>query len=246
MFLNVRRMLVLSTGSLLSLAVGISAAHAADAATTASAAEVTTAAGSSLSDITVFARKRAENAQQVPIPITTLSASELTRQNLVNFSDFASKFPAFSVYITNPKQLNLGIRGIGNNGFNTDGIDGSVGIFIDGVYTGRQGMVSSDFNDIADVELLRGPQGTLFGKNTTAGAVIINTLKPSFTTGATAEVNVGNMGLREGKASVTGTLIDGLLAARLSGYYTQIDGNYQNLYNGGYQNARQGQGLRGQ
>ncbi len=249
MYFVVRRLLVLSTGSLLSLAVGISEVHAADAAPPAPAAEVAAdaAAGDgALGAITVFARKRAENAQQVPIPITTLSSAELTRQNLVNFSDFASKFPAFSVYITNPKQLNLGIRGIGNNGFNTDGIDGSVGIFVDGVYTGRQGMVSSDFNDIADVELLRGPQGTLFGKNTTAGAVIINTLKPSFTTGLTAEVNAGNMGLREGKASITGTLIDGLLAGRLSGYYTQFDGSYLNTFNGGYQNARQGQGLRGQ
>jgi len=182
----------------------------------------------------------------VPIAITTLGAAELSTQNLVNFTDFQTKFPAFSVYLTNPKQLNLGIRGIGNNGFNTDGIDGSVGIFLDGVYTGRQGMVSSDFNDIADVELLRGPQGTLFGKNTTAGAVLINTLKPSFNAGATAEVNVGNMGLREGKASVTGTLVKDLVAFRLSGYYTQTDGNYLNLYNNQYQNARQGEGLRGQ
>ncbi|MEO7170617.1 MAG: TonB-dependent receptor plug domain-containing protein, partial [Sphingomonas sp.] len=90
-------------------------------------------------DITVVARKKSENAQQVPIPITVIGTAELTRQNLVNFTNFQVKFPSFSVYLTNPKQLNLGIRGIGNNGFNTDGIDGSVGIFVDGVYTGRQG-----------------------------------------------------------------------------------------------------------
>jgi iron complex outermembrane receptor protein len=133
----------------------------------------------------VVARKRSENAQEVPIPVTVISPLELTRQNLVNFTSISSiqaARPSRSI-LTNPKQLNLGIRGIGNNGFNTDGIDGSVGIFVDGVYTGRQGMASSDFNDIADVELLRGPQGTLFGKNTTAGAVIINTLKPSFDLG---------------------------------------------------------------
>ena len=245
----IRRVLVSSTGSLLSLVASMGVAHAADAPADAAPAPVVADAAPAdgqLGEITVYARKRAENVQAVPIPITTLGAAELTKQNLVNFTDFQSKFPAFSVYITNPKQLNLGIRGIGNNGFNTDGIDGSVGIFVDGVYTGRQGMVSSDFNDIADVELLRGPQGTLFGKNTTAGAVIINTLKPSFTTGATAEVNVGNMGLREGKASITGTLIPGLLAARLSGYYTQMDGSYLNTFNNTYQNGREGQGLRGQ
>ncbi|NIJ08590.1 iron complex outermembrane receptor protein [Sphingomonas vulcanisoli] len=201
---------------------------------------------SQLQDITVYARKRPENVQNVPIPVTVITPQELTRQNLVNFTDFQSKLPAFSVYLTNPKQLNLGVRGIGNNGFNTDGIDGSVGIFVDGVYSGRPGMVSTDFNDLAQVELLRGPQGTLFGKNTTAGAVIINSLKPSFTFGGSAEATGGNQGFHQFKGSITGPIIDGKLAARLSGYYSKTDGNYLNLFNGNYQNARQGQGVRAQ
>ena len=232
---------------LLSTSLIAGAAHAEDAAPAAApAADQNTADQDQLGDITVYARKRAENLQAVPIPITVITPAELTRQNLVNFTDFQSKFPAFSVYLTNPKQLNLGVRGIGNNGFNTDGIDGSVGIFVDGVYTGRQGMVSTDFNDLAQVELLRGPQGTLFGKNTTAGAVIINTLKPSFEFGANAEATVGNQGYQEIKAGVTGPLIPGKLALRLSGYYAKTDGNYPNLFNNSYQNARQGQGLRAQ
>ncbi|MEA1083765.1 TonB-dependent receptor [Sphingomonas sp. CD22] len=197
-------------------------------------------------EITVVARKTSENAQRVPIPITVIGAATLTRQNLTNFTNFQFKLPAFSVYLTNPKQLNLGIRGIGNNGFNTDGIDGSVGVFVDGVYTGRQGMVSNDFNDLADVEVLRGPQGTLFGKNTTAGAVLINTLKPSFTLGGTAEASTGNFGLTEAKGSVTGPLIADKLAIRLSSFYSNRDGTYKNLYNNQYQNARQGIGVRGQ
>src|SRR6187551_233236 len=192
----------LLTASLLA-GSAMAAAPAADAAAGAPAADE----AEGVNEVTIVARKRSENAQTVPIPVTVISSVELTRQNLVNFTNFQQKFPSFSVFLTNPKQLNLGIRGIGNNGFNTDGIDGSVGIFVDGVYTGRQGMVSSDFNDIADVELLRGPQGTLFGKNTTAGAVIINTLKPSFDLGATAEASVGNFGFHEFKASVTGPLI---------------------------------------
>ncbi|KQS03854.1 TonB-dependent receptor [Sphingomonas sp. Leaf357] len=198
------------------------------------------------SEILVVARKKSENSQQVPIPITVIGEKELSRQNLTNFTTFQTKFPAFSVYLTNPKQLNLGIRGIGNNGFNTDGIDGSVGIFVDGVYTGRQGMVSSDFNDIADVELLRGPQGTLFGKNTTAGAVIINTLKPSMTFGASGEATYGNYDFKEFKGSVTGPLIADKLALRVSGFYSDRDGNYKNLLYGNYQNARQGWGVRAQ
>lgn len=197
-------------------------------------------------DITVVARKTSEAVQEVPIPVTVIGAATLTRQNLTNFTNFQFKIPAFSVYLTNPKQLNLGIRGIGNNGFNTDGIDGSVGVFVDGVYTGRQGMVSNDFNDLADVEVLRGPQGTLFGKNTSAGAVLINTLKPSFTPGATAEASTGNFGFTEIKGSVTGPLVDGLVALRLSAFYSDRAGTYRNLYDNRYQNARQSSGVRGQ
>ncbi|HEX7874587.1 MAG TPA: TonB-dependent receptor [Sphingobium sp.] len=197
-------------------------------------------------EIMVVARKTAENVQQVPIPITVITSEALTRQNLTNFTNFQYKFPAFSVYLTNPKQLNLGIRGIGNNGFNTDGIDGSVGVFVDGVYTGRQGMVSNDFNDIADVELLRGPQGTLFGKNTTAGAVLINTLKPSFEWGATGEATIGNFNFHEFKGSITGPLIKDKLAIRVSGFYSDREGTYFNVLNGVRQNARQSSGIRGQ
>jgi iron complex outermembrane receptor protein len=241
----VGRMLAKSIGALLlsaSLLVAIAPAVAAAPADAASDA----AGDFEQGEITILARKRAENAQEVPIPVTVISPIELTRQNLVNFTNFQNKFPSFSVFLTNPKQLNLGIRGIGNNGFNTDGIDGSVGIFVDGVYTGRQGMASTDFNDIADVELLRGPQGTLFGKNTTAGAVLINTLKPSFTWGASGEATYGNYDFKEVKAGVTGPLIDDKLAIRLSGFYSKRDGTYKNLFNGNDQNARQGSGIRGQ
>ena len=250
--LVIRRHAMAAAGLLASSAViHPGPACAQDVAPTKATASTDTPAGGaqaegSETEITVVARKRAENVQQVPIPVTILSSTELTRQNLVNFNNFQFKFPAFSVYLTNPKQLNLGIRGIGNNGFNTDGIDGSVGIFVDGVYSGRQGMVSNDFNDVADVELLRGPQGTLFGKNTTAGAVLINTLKPSFQFGASVEATYGNYDFKEVKGSVTGPLINDKLAVRLSGFYSDRDGNYKNLYNGKYQNAREGSGIRGQ
>lgn len=245
-----RTLLVASRGHLMfsaSLLSITAAAHAqAPVVRTVTAETAIAATAEDNDEILVVARKKSENIQQVPIPITVIGAQELTRQNLTNFTTFQTKFPAFSVYLTNPKQLNLGIRGIGNNGFNTDGIDGSVGIFVDGVYTGRQGMVSSDFNDIADVELLRGPQGTLFGKNTTAGAVIINTQKPSMAFGGTAEATYGNDDFKEFKASVTGPLIADKLALRVSGFYSDRDGNYRNLLYGNYQNGRQGWGVRAQ
>ena len=125
-----------------SLMLGVSTAHA--ATDTAASTDTVAAAGDAapgegrIEEVTVFARKRAEDVQQIPVPVTVLTTQEMARQNLTNFTNFQFKFPAFSVYLTNPKQLNLGVRGIGNNGFNTDGIDGSVGVFVDGVYTGRR------------------------------------------------------------------------------------------------------------
>lgn len=208
------------------------------------AADASAADGNRLEEVMVTARKRSENVQTVPTPVTVISGAVIQRQNLANFTNFQYKFPAFSVYLTNPKQQNLGIRGIGNNGFNTDGIDGSVGVFVDGVYTGRQGMVSSDFNDIADIELLRGPQGTLFGKNTTAGAVIINSKLPSFAPELSAEATIGEENLRQVKLSASGPLMAGKLAARLSAFYSDKDGNYPNRAGGPAANARQGEGAR--
>jgi iron complex outermembrane receptor protein len=221
--------------------LGVSHAHA---ETAAEAADGATAEAGRLDEVMVFARKRTENVQNVPTPVTVVSAQEIERQHLANFTNFQYKFPAFSVYLTNPKQQNLGIRGIGNNGFNTDGIDGSVGIFVDGVYTGRQGMVSGDFSDIADIELLRGPQGTLFGKNTTAGAVIINSKLPSFTPEASAEASFGDENLREVKFSASGPLMQDKLAARISAYYSDRDGTYPNRAGGPAANARQSEGVR--
>jgi iron complex outermembrane receptor protein len=221
--------------------VGAAHAYAAEAAGADAATD-----GSRLEEVMVTARKRSENVQTVPTPVTVISGQDIQRQNLLNFTNFQYKFPAFSVYLTNPKQQNLGIRGIGNNGFNTDGIDGSVGIFVDGVYTGRQGMVSGDFSDLADIELLRGPQGTLFGKNTTAGAVIINSKLPSFTPEFSAEATIGEENLRQVKFSASGPLMAGKLAARISAFYSEKDGNYRNVSGGPDANARQGEGVRAQ
>ena len=236
---EVRRAALLLAGSLM---LCISSAHA---QTDATATDGTAAVGNGqIEEVIVTARKRPEDVQTVPIPVTVIGTEDLERQNLVNFTDFQTKLPAFSVYLTNPKQLNIGVRGIGNNGFNTDGIDASVGVFVDGVYSGRLGIISNDFNDIEQVDLLRGPQGTLFGKNTTAGAIIINTKKPSFTYGLDADVTGGDDGFQQYKFSATGPILDGKVAVRLSGFYDDSSGNYPNVYNGNNANARQGEGLR--
>jgi iron complex outermembrane receptor protein len=84
--------------------------QAADASDRTGADQLADADGNRIEEISIVARKRSEDLQQVPIPVTVLSASELEQKNLANFTNFETKFPAFSVYLTNPKQLNLGIR----------------------------------------------------------------------------------------------------------------------------------------
>jgi iron complex outermembrane receptor protein len=121
----------------------------------------------------------------------------------------------------------VGIRGIGVSSA-SDGLDTSVGFYVDGVYLGRPGMALTDLIDIQSVEVLRGPQGTLFGRNTSAGVLNITTRRPSFTPGATLEVSGGNFNYSQVRASVTGPLVEGVLAGRLTAFQTHRDGVLDN------------------
>src|SRR5690606_4097133 len=112
------------------------------------------------------------------------------------------------------------------------GIDGSVGVFLDGVYLGRQGMSLYDLVDLQRVEVLRGPQGTLYGKNTSAGAINISSRAPTFEPEGSAEVSFGEYGLRQYRGTVSGALVDGVLAGRLTGYDVERDGLIDNVYDG--------------
>src|SRR5690606_15386076 len=124
----------------------------------------------------------------------------------------------------------LNIRGLGSTfGLTNDGIDPGVGFYVDGVYYARPAAATLDFIDVEQIEVLRGPQGTLFGKNTTAGAFNITTKKPSFTPSATFEASYGNYGYIQAKSSVTGPIIPKKLAARISFSGTQRDGMLYNV-----------------
>jgi len=194
-------------------------------------------------EIVVTARQRKEKAQDVPIPLTVLGGAALAASGDVRMEDIQQRLPDMNVAFLNPRQNSIAVRGLGNNPAN-DGLEASTGIFLDGVYLGRPGMAILDFNDIDQIEYLRGPQGTLFGKNTTAGALNITTKLPSYTFGGSAEITLGNYNNQQYLATVTGPLVDNVLAARFSVYDHTRDGFVRNLATGGWNNDIGRQGAR--
>jgi iron complex outermembrane receptor protein len=149
--------------------IGASTSHAQDAgAAGASATSLSDVADEALAVVTVTARRREEDVQDVPIPITAIDGKSLEHAGQFRLEDFNQRLPSTNVLITNPRQMSFAVRGLGNNVAN-DALESSVGTYLDNVYLGRPGMANFDLIDIDQVALLRGPQGTLFGKNTTAG-----------------------------------------------------------------------------
>ncbi|AYC32806.1 TonB-dependent receptor [Pseudomonas cavernae] len=197
-----------------------------------------------LAKVTVTARRREEDAQEVPTPITTLSGNTLEEQRVYRVQDLQQVLPSVNVAYIHARQSSIAVRGIGNNPAG-DGLEGSAGIYLDNIYLGRPGMAVFDLLDIEQLELLRGPQGTLFGKNTTAGVINISTRKPTFTPERSVEVSGGERGYFQGKGSVSGPLTE-TLAGRLSAYRTRDDGYIDNLHDDRTFNGGAREGARGQ
>src|SRR5262245_4966861 len=147
-------------------------------------------------EVVVSARKRTEKAQDVPISLSEIGADELRWRGLVRMPDVLRTMPNVSTDVLQPRQASIAIRGIGRNPAN-EGLESSVGVFLDGVYLGRPGMMLADLVDLERVEVLRGPQGALFGKNATAGVVNITSARPSAEPEAWLDVTAGDYGLRE-------------------------------------------------
>jgi len=163
-----------------------------------------------------------------------------------NVNRLKEMLPTVQFYSTNPRNSAVNIRGLGAPfGLTNDGIEQGVGMYIDGVYYARPASATTDFLDVEQVEVLRGPQGTLFGKNTTAGAINITTRKPSFTPSSEVELNYGNIGFVQAKASVSGPLFKHT-AGRISFSGTQRDGVLQNTAIGDDVNDLNNLGVRGQ
>src|SRR5688572_14117047 len=173
---------------------GVSAAQAPPAGTEAEEAEA-------IESIIVTARRRAESLQDTPVAVTALSAAALERQQVVNTTDLDKvapniQFHSYGTLTGNNSAAQVFIRGIGQTDA-TPAVDPGVGIYIDDVYMGRAVGAAMEFRDIANVQILRGPQGTLFGRNTIGGAVLLSTNEPGTDAGNSVRVGLGDDNLRE-------------------------------------------------
>jgi iron complex outermembrane receptor protein len=202
-------------------------------------------AGGGGGDIVVTARRRQENVQDVPIAVSVLSGATLDSQGTYNVSRLTQLTPTLQFYSQNPRNTFVNIRGIGAPfGLTNDGFEQGVGIYIDDVYYNRIASATLDFVDVEQIEVLRGPQGTLYGKNTTAGAINITTRAPSFEFEGKTEVTLGNLAFKQGKASVSGPLAD-TLAARISVTATDRRGTLYNTTTNQYIQSQDNVGVRG-
>jgi iron complex outermembrane recepter protein len=221
------------------------AAQSDDAAATDTSAMDESDGHAGLDEVVVSARRRAENAQNVPIPITALSGAALDQSGVYRIEDLNARMPSLNVQFANPRQTSIAVRGLGNNPAN-DGLESSVGVYLDDVYLGRPGMANQDLIDLDQVSLLRGPQGTLFGKNTTAGVLNLTTSAPNFTPGGVIESSAGNDGYYQVRGTATGPLDDDALAGRITYSKTYRDGFVDDVTDGRRLNGVDREGFRGQ
>jgi iron complex outermembrane receptor protein len=222
----------------------ITSVLAAALAAASGAAVAQQAAAPQLEEIIVTAQKRDQSLLEVPLSVSVTSQETLQKAHIVDLIDLQSVVPSLKVQQFNAVgQTNFFIRGFGN-GSGNDGIESSVGVFVDGVYRSRTSSALDDLPEVERIEVLRGPQSTLFGKNVSAGAISIVTARPQSTFGGTAEVGFGNDNLMVGRAAITGPIGD-TVAFRLSGSTNQRDGYMKNLTTGHEVNDRDRYSVRG-
>ena len=199
-----------------------------------------------LEEITVTASKRQTTLQETPIAVSVVSATDLKQSQILEIKDLQFLVPSLRVgQLQSSGNVNFFIRGFGN-GANNAGIEPSVGVFIDGVYRSRSASAMNDLPNLERIEVLRGPQSTLFGKNASAGVISVITAKPSLneTTGS-ASLTAGEYNQIIVKADVNGPLSD-TVGFSLSGSYNQRDGYYDNLAGGDALGELNRFGVRGQ
>lgn len=183
-----------------------------------------------LEEVVVTARKREESLQETPVAVSAFSGENLQELGINDIADLTRVVPNVDMYSGNGTTGagNVFIRGVGarNTGVN---FDSGVGIYVDGVYVSRADGAVLDNVDVQSVQVLRGPQGTLFGKNTTGGAILYSTNKPNEEYGGHAEVRVGNYNKLDSKLTVNVPLMGDTLMSRFSLYQTKNDGYVQSV-----------------
>jgi iron complex outermembrane receptor protein len=169
------------------------------------------AANESIETIIVTSQARDQTVQEVPIAIQVVTMEQINDLAATNLSDMNGYFPGFTVSGDQPTQANYALRGIGTGDFGI-GTDAPVGVYVDGVYTGKTGGALLNFNDVQRVEVLKGPQGTLFGRNSAAGAIAIYTNQPTAETAANGLVRIGSYGTRYFEGVANAPLADNFFA----------------------------------
>ncbi len=202
--------------------------------------------GTKLEEVVVTATRRSKLLQSTPISITAVTGKQLADRQIVNVTGLERTTPSIKFTQQNnaAESADIIIRGIGTVG-EQRAFEGSVGTFVDGVYRSRSGEALTQFLDMDSVQVLKGPQGTLFGKSTTAGAIILTSAAPDFSKfGGSYEVGAGSYGSRDARLTVNAPLND-KVAVRLAGLYSDFDGYFTNYktdknYDGSHPRALKG------
>ncbi len=220
----------LGVASLLGVLLCTAATTAYAQANAATAAGVDAAAAADDVDaIVVTARNKTENLQDVPIPISVVGGATLARDRVLTIADLAQRAPGLTATNPNARRTGVSLRGIGKTSGN-DNMEAAVGVIIDDVFLGHVGMTFQDFTDLERVEILRGPQGTLLGKNTSLGVVKYTSKGPSFTPQGTIEIEGGlSTQALKARGSFSNGLIEDKLAYRVSGFVTKQEGDISNV-----------------
>lgn len=190
--------------------------------------------GARLEEVVVTATKRSEGIHDVPIAITVLSSEMLDRAGITDITSLERVAPSFNLNTTDSATggVTLRVRGVGTSG-NNIGFESSVGVFIDGIFVPRPGAALGDLLDVERIEILRGPQGTLFGRNTSAGALVIHTKRPNLDEfGYYGNATGGNYNLFAGQAGVNVPIIEGVLAMKIAATYRKRDGFLEGAFGG--------------
>ncbi len=197
-----------------------------------------------IGDIVITAQKRAERLVQVPLAVTAVSGDALASRQITDTNSLARAVPSLSFQAgNNPGNNSFRIRGVGTQLF-SQGVESAVAVVVDGVVAPRQAQGFADLADLERVEVLRGPQGTLFGKNATAGVINIVTARPAREIGGRFDVTVAEQDEYRAKGTITGPLTD-TLRARVSGFYNNVGGHIYNVDKDRDVNGFESWGVRG-